>query len=85
MADTTPTTTAPTTPKVKTLVGVITLKSGERLEFTDYISYFAARAFYSIRGAILLAVHSTWGQPRQATPWNEAVPVAEPAPLAKAA
>jgi hypothetical protein len=39
------------------IVGVITLVSGERLEFNDYISYYAARAFYSkLVGSIKLAI-----------------------------
>jgi len=43
-----------------TVVGMIYLTSGKRKAFLDYVSYFAARAFYSLRGLVKLAVHSQW-------------------------
>ena len=44
------------------VVGIITLVGGTRKEFTNYISYNAARAWYSNLGAILTAiVANPWG------------------------
>ena len=45
----------------KAIVGVIHLKSGGQRTFTDYIRYFAARAYYQLRGECLLAVCSAIG------------------------
>ena len=38
------------------IVGVITLVGGVRKEFNDYVSFYAAKAFYARLGAIVLAL-----------------------------
>lgn len=45
----------------KSIVGVIHLTNGTQRTFTDYIRYFAARAFYELRGEVRLAVHCAMG------------------------
>lgn len=56
----TPVTTTRPEPKPG-IVGVIHLKNGTQRTFTDYIRYFAARAYYQLRGEVLLAICSAIG------------------------
>ena len=64
------------------IVGVITLAGGVRKEFTDYISYFAARAFYSKMGGAIQSAfiaaqpaypNNGWGSRTSSIPLTPAV------------
>ena len=68
------------------VIGVIYLEGGGRREFTSFILFFAARAYYQVVGGMVHAVHTTYESTHLVgEDARKGIKATQAAPLAKAA